>query len=95
MDLALHHYDTLTVDQISHRVSETSGSQEVIFNALGRTFHLVLSVDKSIFADDFSVHSVDGDGVKLPHEVDKGAFLHGQLKGVVSHLCISSFLSSL
>ncbi len=78
MDAALHHYDTLHVDDISY-ISSAYAHHVVRFSALGRDFHLILEWDRNLFTEDFSVHSVDAEGRHHLHPIQQESFLHGHL----------------
>lgn len=93
LDAALHHFDTLHVDDISHTPSVDPGStrRQIAFNTLGRKFLLELEWDRHILASDFAVYSVDSAGRKERHHIDKKAFLRGHLRGeCVRSVCIES-----
>ena len=78
LNAALHHYDTLHVDDINH--TSSGARRHVLFSALGRSFHLSLEWDRHLFARDFAVYSVDHAGNTQPHHVDQKAFLHGHIE---------------
>lgn len=82
LDAALHHYDTLHVDDINHTPSADPGSssRQVSFRTLGRSFRMSLDRDKHILSKDFAVYSVDSAGKTKQHEIDQRAFLHGHLE---------------
>lgn len=83
LDAALHHYDTLTVDQISHTPSADRLSHTISLTTLDRHFHMVLVQDRSILAKDFAIYSVDGEGHRHRYDIDPRTFLHGHLKGTL------------
>ena len=67
MDAALHHYDTLHVNDIGH-TSPADAHHVVRFSALGREFHLILEWDRNLLTKDFRVRSVDGQGRHYLHK---------------------------
>lgn len=79
LDTALHHYDTLLVDQISHTHSADLASQ-ITFGTLGRQFSMILKWNSHILAKDFSVYSINREGHRHQHYVDQHAFLRGHLE---------------
>lgn len=96
LDAALHHYDTLHVDQISHSHLAEDGihHRHVTFNALGQWFHMDLQWDRHILTEDFAVYAVDAKGNRNQHHIDKKAFLHGHLKSIPSRNIRSTLLTS-
>lgn len=81
LDAALHHYDTLHVAEVSHTSSVDHLRHSVTLRTLGRHFHMVLEWDRNIFTKDSVVYSVDGEGHRKRHDIDRHAFLRGHLKG--------------
>ena len=88
LDAALHHFDTLHVDDLIHAPSAVPGSthRQLSFSTLGRMFHMELEWDTHILAEDFAVYSVDSAGRKEHHNIDKKAFLRGHLRGESVHV---------
>lgn len=81
LDAALHHYDTLHVDDISHTPSANRLSHSVSLSVLNRHFHMVLEWDRYILTKDFAVYSVDSQGHRQHYNIDQHTFLRGHLKG--------------
>ena len=89
LDGALHHYDTLHVNQISHTHSADSASRshQITFVTLGLQFSMILKWNSHILAKDFSVYSMDKEGNRQLHDVDQNAFLHGHLESKLFYTC--------
>lgn len=84
----LHYYQPLKVSDIKHHVSKRSiistdsSKKSITVNMMDRQFTLDLSQRTDIFHDDFKAFSVDGNGIKKQHHINKRAFYRGHVKGV-------------
>lgn len=94
LDAALHQYDTLHMEDISHFSSDHNLEHSVTFRALGRHFRMKLEWDRYILPDDFTAYSVDSKGIRHPYSVDRHAFLHGHLEGQEESSLVTAHLSS-
>ncbi|XP_070533184.1 ADAM 17-like protease isoform X1 [Ptychodera flava] len=85
LDHALHHYETLHMDDIRHHVvkrdvdNTAKDVKQLSFSVLGKDFKLHLYQHSSIMSRNFKAYIVKGNGDRTEHTVDKDLLYHGHL----------------